>query len=398
MFVQDIFLYFPRKIKFFFLGIITLKQKKYLHKNINFETGERYILFITHSLGGGTELFVTNFLKKQQGKNLLLMRNYSYLKDFYYTIEDINNKKKYLINSLDFILSCHGAIEEIIVNSLVSYYRWSDIIDYIISYKKNYSDTTVRYFVHDFHCICPSFNLIRNRRFCQIKCISSNCSFNKQVYTNYKTIPIWQEIWGRFLQNCDEVRCFSSSSKEILMKKYNNLLGDCVTVVPHSMEYFKKYAQESIQVQKDRLTIAIPGTILSVAKGCYIVKDFLKISKNKDFNVVIVGKLKKNCCVKAKNITYTGEYNSEELDIIFKKYNVNIVFFPSIWPETFSYLINEILFLGIPLVAFDIGAQGEKVKAYKKGTVISLDSPSIQIFKTIISAYNKQNLLSSKLR
>ena len=37
------------------------------------------------------------------------------------------------------------------------------------------------------------------------------------------------------------------------------------------------------------------------------------------------------------------------------------------WPETFSYVVSELMQMDIPIISFDFGAQGEKLKHYEKG-------------------------------
>jgi glycosyltransferase involved in cell wall biosynthesis len=43
----------------------------------------------------------------------------------------------------------------------------------------------------------------------------------------------------------------------------------------------------------------------------------------------------------------------------------NLVWLPSIWPETFSYTLSIALDAGLPVVAFDIGAISDRLKALK---------------------------------
>ena len=38
-------------------------------------------------------------------------------------------------------------------------------------------------------------------------------------------------------------------------------------------------------------------------------------------------------------------------------------FFPSIWPETFSYVVSEMTALALPIVAFDLGAPAERLRS-----------------------------------
>ena len=42
-----------------------------------------------------------------------------------------------------------------------------------------------------------------------------------------------------------------------------------------------------------------------------------------------------------------------------------MLFFPSIWPETFSYVVAEMTALHLPIVAFDLGAPAERLRSYR---------------------------------
>ena len=68
---------------------------------------------------------------------------------------------------------------------------------------------------------------------------------------------------------------------------------------------------------------------------------------------------------------------------------------PSIVPETFSYTISEAIKMGLPIVAFDIGAQGNRVKQYKLGKVVPLGSSPVVILaaiKTVLKIGQELNI------
>jgi glycosyltransferase involved in cell wall biosynthesis len=44
-----------------------------------------------------------------------------------------------------------------------------------------------------------------------------------------------------------------------------------------------------------------------------------------------------------------------------------MLLFPSICPETFSYVIEEMMLLRLPIVAFDLGAPAERLRDYDLG-------------------------------
>jgi glycosyltransferase involved in cell wall biosynthesis len=50
----------------------------------------------------------------------------------------------------------------------------------------------------------------------------------------------------------------------------------------------------------------------------------------------------------------------------------NVFLFPSIWPETFSYVVEELMQLEVPIVCFDMGAPAERIRHYPKGKLIPL--------------------------
>ena len=44
-----------------------------------------------------------------------------------------------------------------------------------------------------------------------------------------------------------------------------------------------------------------------------------------------------------------------------------MILFPSICPETFSYVVEEMMLLRMPIAAFDLGAPGERLQSYELG-------------------------------
>ncbi len=49
---------------------------------------------------------------------------------------------------------------------------------------------------------------------------------------------------------------------------------------------------------------------------------------------------------------------------LVEAHGINMFLFPSIWPETFSYVVAEMTALELPVVAFDLGAPAERLRGY----------------------------------
>ena len=68
--------------------------------------------------------------------------------------------------------------------------------------------------------------------------------------------------------------------------------------------------------------------------------------------------------LKSDRLRVTGAYRHEDLVDLIEAHGVNLLFFPSICPETFSYVTEEMIRLDLPIVAFDLGAPGERLRNY----------------------------------
>ena len=85
---------------------------------------------------------------------------------------------------------------------------------------------------------------------------------------------------------------------------------------------------------------------------------------------------------------FAGKYDVDGLRDLIINQKLSVALFPSVWPETFSYLVSELIAAGIPLACFDMGAQAEKVSEYKYGQIIT-DFTSEEILKALQIAYQK---------
>lgn len=341
----------------------------------------KYELFITNDIGGGTASFTQNYLSKNI--NCLVLKNVSYGKDWGYVLYNPQKKhSNFYIFRLDELLNFfkQDFIKSIIVNTLVTNLKAFEIINFLGQVNK-----PIIVMVHDYYLICPNYTLFINNNFCSFKnCQHGNCI----KYCNSFTTPIcsiveWRSNWLKFLEKVQEIRCFSRSSREIVMKIYSSISENKITVVPHSMDYCKlRY----VNYQIAPLHIGIIGAITSKPKGKVIVQNFLKYAKKNKILVSVIGSYNAIPKVKGKTINYTGSYDIQNIQKIVEAEKINAILFPSLWPETFSYLVSEEIKMGLPIVCFNYGAQAEKIKAYPRGIICESTEPSaiVECFKKLL--------------
>lgn len=349
-----------------------------LHWQDVFEYGIKYDIFITNSIGGGTQVFTKNYCT--HNSRTLVLRNISYGKDYIYILENITLSKKspVWIEDIPGILNNRN-INKIIINSLISNKHVFAFLEMIKA-----SRIPAKVFVHDYYPVCPNYTLFVCGSHCKFKyCGEKQCMKNLNPFLIPKcSIYEWRLKWKDILLYAEEIRCFSNASKDIVLQAYPDIQDKKVTVVPHAMDYCHF---TPVPYQKRPVHIGIVGAITSKEKGSDVVKEFLNFIKRKDCYVSVIGTPFRFLRVTGKRIHYAGQYNQVELQEIIQKENVNCIFFPSVCAETFSYLVSEIIMMNLPVVCFDFGAQAEKIRKYDKGIVCKSRNPN-DIYESIKQA------------
>jgi hypothetical protein len=327
----------------------------------------------SHDLGGGTEEYSKiNFANEKY----IVFKKISYRSDFAFAIT-YDNCVSYTTKNGMLKLVDGLKLDRVLVNSLVTYDDITFINDIVERTKCD-----LEYFVHDFHAVCKSYNLVFKNKYCALNC--GNCVFYKKA-----EIAQWRDSWRKILSKASRVLCFSESSKDIFLNTYP-FLEHVIEVRPHDMSYcqFTK-----MDFDYSRTVVGIVGNCSSIPKGKVVSRDFLKAIKHtRKMTIKIIGKTPFFPKISSKNIDYLGPYKNNDLQELFSRQGINVALFPSICPETFSYLISELIMLDIPIVSVNIGAQGEKLSLYHKAILVDSYSPEsiLSAIENYVDRVNKQ--------
>jgi glycosyltransferase involved in cell wall biosynthesis len=325
---------------------------------------EESALLITHNWGGGTAQFERNVADELGGK-LYILRFVSYRRNIFCKLENSGIGNHICKPSvLEKLLTLK--FKNIIVNSLVSASPAFATMDILKKYKRENPNVSFTYYVHDFHSVCPKFNLVADDWYCGLECSKHDCKFNLKDNRYSGSIGSWRSHWNEFLLIFDNIICFSNSSREILCQAYPSLRDHQIEVKPHSMSYCN--FQPIKEIDGFSMHVGIFGNIANVPKGRLVVKRLLK-ELPENIPISFIGVSENQIGVSRPNTYYHGKYALKELPGIISKHKISMALFTSICPETFSYTVSELMMLGMPIMCFDIGAQGEKVKAYDKGII-----------------------------
>ena len=103
----------------------------------------------------------------------------------------------------------------------------------------------------------------------------------------------------------------------------------------------------------------------------------------------LIGDVLNSDITKYSNLTIHGKYKLEYIVNIVEEYDIDIFIMPSICPETFSYVTEEIILMQKPIICFNLGAQAERVSKYDKG-YIAKDISAKAMYECIMEFYRKR--------
>jgi len=275
-----------------------------------------------------------------------------------------------------------GRAEEIIINQLTLWNHYLGLPSMTSGGLQKIADEIIRlrmdlgcaltFMVHDYYSICPRITIVNERgSYCNAEydcrhcadCLSSWENVAKDLYVRDVVIAEWRSAFARLLSSASEVRAFSLDSANRISRIFPDLRP---TVVPHELSVSIRRADI---VRSEAIRFGVFGSI-GIDKGCRIVREldgWLEERGNASDEILVFGRMDCRGLSRTKCI---GCYRPVDMPELIEKFGVNVALFPSVWPETFSYVTQELMATGVPLICLDIGAQGERVSWYEKGEVL----------------------------
>lgn len=335
------------------------------------------VLVVDHNLGGGANHYRTEVINRYlaESRQVLLWTFSPATLTFELHIHTNRRPRRTLAVPRAAIkaLAESGKISEVIYNNCVSFPEPERVPDELLAFTSR-ADTTLTLLVHDYFMICPShFLLDDTRRYCTLPAMSRCETCLPKVDDGLaslfraKDIHLWRAHWLAALRSAHRIICFSQNSRQLLLKAYPEMQNRMPNVVPHSVAYMDgTYAYPRAGTP---FTVAMVGDI-SYHKGSEVLKELARASEAHgiELRIVIIGTLV--AAEKPNGIIETGTYKRNELPKLIKQHEVHMAMMLSILPETFSYVTHELIQLGVPVLSFDIGAQGEAVGNYINGMTI----------------------------
>ena len=91
------------------------------------------------------------------------------------------------------------------------------------------------------------------------------------------------------------------------------------------------------------------------------------------------------CAVWTGVVHVTGGYDEAEAVELIRAQHAERGFLPALWPETWSYTLSQIWQAGLEVVAFDLGAPAERIRATRRGSVLPFGLPPAATCRALLA-------------
>lgn len=339
---------------------------------------------------GGTQLHVKDLTTIMRAENnvFVIARDLDYLNLTAYTKDKeyffrfyIGYAPKYQMFRDNQFAKLYGKILDVFHIDLVHIHHTKDL-SLEMYYQAELRNVPIVSTLHDYYTICPSVKMIDYKGELCINKTMHNCQECHQRITGVRKttdyIAIWKNEHERVLRKVAVIITPSESAKKIICTYYPELREKMIAI-PHGVEIMdcKNYYSSK------KLHVAFVGGI-SKEKGSFVSSELVKKGPS-DIQWYLFGTWGNNelSNLEKNNYTKIGPYERNELPELISKHKIDVICNFPIWPETFCYTLSEAIMCGVPVIATDIGALGERMKEMDCGWLVSTANTYIEALEII---------------
>ncbi|PRD52905.1 glycosyltransferase [Phyllobacterium myrsinacearum] len=230
--------------------------------------------------------------------------------------------------------------------------------------------------VHDYMSVCPRINLIDHS---DIYCAEPDaktcetCILRNGSPFGHPVVWEWRDAYFRLLRGARRIFVPDIDVAQRMSRFFPSLE---YTLRPHEMVRVNNELPSINPIKKrQNARVAILGAIgphkgslllEAVAKAC------VKLGLSLEF--AVIGYTDRDLKLASiDNVTCTGPYEEKDAELKLLEANADIIWFPSVCPETYSYTLSTAFLAGVYPVGFDFGAVGSRIRDQNWGEVIPIE-------------------------
>ncbi len=229
--------------------------------------------------------------------------------------------------------------------------------------------------VHDYHAVCPRINLVdRSGLWCGELGVAQceRCIGDGDLPEPTSSIVDWRAESAALLAAARTIEVPDVDVAHRLLHYFPRLAP---TVVPHEAPI----AQRPAPPFRTTFSAAAPARVLAIGaistiKGYQVLLDLAAYAAANQLplRLELLGYSMDDPALAAAGARVHGRYDDADLASRIAAIDPDLIFVPSIWPETYCYVLSAGLASGRRNAAFDLGAQGRRLREHGGGLPLAL--------------------------
>ena len=230
---------------------------------------------------------------------------------------------------------------------------------------------SIRLAVHDYYAVCPRVNLVTPEgRHCGEPSTAdcNHCLAQDRLIEQTGPIEAWRAESLHLLSAAQQVVVPSADVARRLAQMAPQLQ---VTVEPHEDEPPPHELPAPVLAPGESLRVLVIGAISRI-KGYDVVLGLAQSVRTRGLplKVSLLGYSMDDPRLADHGVALLGRYFDNELLEKISAADPHVVLIPSIWPETYCYVLSGALRSGRRIAVFDLGAQAERARRHDPGHLL----------------------------
>lgn len=262
---------------------------------------------------------------------------------------------------------------------------------------------------HDFYGVCPTIQLIDSQtKYCGGTCSNSQVNNECPLAGNWFVdspslkntyINLWKSRMSRSFEQCDYFVTTSQVAQSVMLDNFSLLHDRSWSIIEHGRD-MQMYSVVRAKALTTPVKIAVFGA-LGRSKGIEFILELMKHdqgnkSNKRLFEFHFFGNISNIVDPEKYGGVIHGRYERDELSQVMLDVQPHCAMIASVWPETYCHTLTESWAMGLPVIATDIGAVAERIKASGGGWCFPF-SDSHQFYQEMVSLFETEDEYQQKV-
>lgn len=337
---------------------------------------DRNILVITHTRGGGTERLISDVVESLRARErciyILRASENGRVQLSVAGVAVMPNIPPVDTTSVDALMDvCRQlSVSEIHVHQLVDYPKGT--IEALRALRGLCPTVALRIYVHDYHGICPRINLVGAAGVYCGEPGSDECNtcLARPQSGAFRVADItrWRRDMGGLYAAASEVIV---PDEDVLARLARYYPTARFRLLPHEARVPWPPLAPRERAPGEPLRVVAIGAIGNL-KGYNVLLACARDARERRLPIsfAVMGYSRDDRTLRRVGVTLTGRYREEDAQRLLAELDADIIWLPSVWPETYSYTLSIATAQGLPVAAFDLGAIAARLRREDRGDML----------------------------